>query len=93
MYNKNIHNRIEQLGQVISDLKSCESEMRAASDPALVSELQEELNELALELDYVGKNCIKILEAYFEDCRQDNIPIFLDYKRVYNELKNASLVG
>lgn len=93
MYNSTIHNRIEHLGQVISDLKSCEDYLQRTFDPSLIQEITEERNQLVEELDVVGRNCIKVLEAYMEDCKEQNIPIFLDYYRVYKALLNAEVIG
>lgn len=93
MYNLSIHNRIEHLGQVISDLKSCENDIQLTSDPALTQEFNEERDQLAEELDMVGRNCITVLEAYMEDCKREDIPIFLDYYRVLTALRNAEVVG
>ena len=93
MFNSTIHNRIEHLGQVISDLKSCEDYLQRTSDPALIQEITEERNQLADELDMVGRNCIKVLQAYMEDCKDQNIPVFLDYYRVYRALLNAEVIG
>ena len=93
MYNESIHKRIEHLGQVISDLKSCEADLQFTSDPALKQEINEEREALADELDMVGRNCIKVLEAYIEDCKEQNVPIFLDYWRVYKALLNAEVIG
>lgn len=93
MFSPIIHKRIEHLGQVISDLKSCETDLQFTSDPALKHELNEERNQLAEELDMVGRNCITVLEAYVEDCKENDIPIFLDYWRVLVALRNAEVIG
>ena len=93
MFSPMIHKRIEHLGQVISDLKSCEDYLQRTSDPALIQEITEERNQLADELDMVGRNCIKVLQAYMEDCKDQNIPVFLDYYRVYRALLNAEVIG
>ena len=93
MYNQHIHNRIEHLGQVISDLKSCENDIQLTTDPALIQEFTEERDQLAEELDMVGRNCITVLEAYLADCKDQSIPVFLDYYRVYRALLNAEVIG
>lgn len=93
MYSPMIHKRIEHLGQVINDLKSCETDIQFTSDPALKHELNEERNQLAEELDMVGRNCISVLEAYMEDCKENDIPVFLDYWRVLSALRNAEVIG
>jgi hypothetical protein len=93
MYNTSIHKRIEHLGQVINDLKSCEADIQFTSDPSLKHELNEERNQLAEELDMVGRNCISVLEAYMEDCKDNDIPVFLDYWRVLVALRNAEVIG
>lgn len=89
MYNKTIHSKIELLGQVISDLKSCEADIEVTTDPALRSEYEEERLLIAEELDEVGNRCIKIIEAYIEDCKDNDIPVYLDYVRVLKALKGS----
>lgn len=93
MYSPLVHKRIERLGIAINDVKSCENDMMEASDPALIQELREELIELLKELDDVGEDCIIILEAYVEDCKEQNIPYYLDYVRVLKELRKASILN
>jgi hypothetical protein len=93
MYDSSIHNRIEHLGQVIADLKSCENDIAITTDPSLIIELKEERGQLAEELDLAGRNCIKILEAYMQDCKAEGIPVFLDYFRVLTALRNAEVIG
>ena len=93
MFSNMIHKRIEHLGQVISDLKGCEEDIQFTSDPSLRHELTEERNQLAEELDMVGRNCISVLEAYMEDCKENDIPIYMDYARVLFALRNAEVVG
>lgn len=92
MYNPSIHSKIELLGQVISDIKSVEMEIQIVNDPALINELREEKNELMVELDMVGMKCVTLIEAYMEDCKANDLPIFLDYFRVLKELRKAELV-
>jgi hypothetical protein len=87
MFNHPVHRQIEILGQVIDDLKRCEAEIQTTNDPALIFEYEEERNALADELDYVARNCTKVLEAYMEDCKINNIPVYLDYQRVLKELR------
>lgn len=91
MYNKSIHSKIEVLGQVISDIKEIEYEMQITNDPSLIEDLTEEKNELIMELDMIGVKCITLIEAYMEDCKDNDYPIFLDYYRVLKELKKAEL--
>lgn len=92
MYNTMIHGRISLLGQVISDIKSVEAEIQMVNDPALINELVEEKNELIIELDSVGANCVTLIEAYMQDCKINDLPVYLDYFRVLKELKKAELV-
>lgn len=91
MFNPTIHSKISLLGQVISDIKSVEAEIQQVNDPALINELTEEKNELMVELDMVGINCITIIEAYMEDCKINDLPVYLDYFRVLKQLKLADL--
>lgn len=91
MYNPSIHNKIELLGQVISDIKGVEADIQVTTDPSLILELTEEKNELIEELDMVGMRCIVLIEAYVQDCKDNDYPVYLDYYRVLKELKKAEL--
>ena len=91
MYNLIIHSRIEVLGQVISDIKEVEYDLQIANDPSLIEDLTEEKNELIQELDAVGMKCITLIEAYMQDCKDNDYPIYLDYWRILKELKKAEL--
>lgn len=91
MYNHSIHSKIELLGQVITDIKEIEYEMQIVNDPSLLEDLIEEKNELIEELDMVGMKCITLIEAYMQDCKDNDYPVYLDYFRVLKELKKADL--
>lgn len=93
MFNQMIHNKIQLMGEVINDLRGCENDIELTSDPSLIQEFNEEKERLIVELDEVGQNCIKVLEAYMEDCKRENIPVYIDYWRVLVALKNAVVIG
>ena len=91
MYNFTIHSKIALLDQVMDDLKEINSEIQATNDPALLSELKEEKKELVVELNEVGFECIRILETYMIECKEEGIPVALDYYRVLRELKRSEV--
>ena len=91
MYNSSVHSRIELLGQVISDLKEIENELQLASDPSLILDLTEEKSELMEELEVVGTKCMTVIEAYIQDCKDNDFPVCLDYYRVLRELRNSRI--
>lgn len=91
MYNQIVHSKIELLGQVIADIRDIELAISIVDDPSLIMEYQKERNDLIEELNSVSDRCLVIIEAYMEDCKDQQIPIFLDYYRVYRELKRAQI--
>lgn len=89
MYSDLIHRRIERLGNAIADVKEAEIQLQNVNDPALIAEYEEELREYIQELEEVGNDMIILLEAYVEDCKEEGLPVYLDYYRVLTELKKA----
>jgi hypothetical protein len=90
MYSPLIHRRIEYLSSIITRLKECTENIEVAGDPSLIMELEEERQGIAVEMVDAGQHCITLLEAYLDDCKTENIPVFLDYWRVYKALKVSS---
>jgi len=91
MFDVTIHRKIELLGQVMDDIKEVETAIQLTTDPSLLKEYKDERRELICELDEIGNRCIVLLEAYVQDCKDNDIPVYLDYFRVLTELKKATL--
>lgn len=91
MYSPLIHNRIEHIGIIIEKIKALDEEYDMMSDSSDVDEdmYEEERTALVDQLDEAGAECILILEAYFQDCEDENIPVYLDYYRVYKALSES----
>ena len=88
-----VHRKIEYLGDIITDLKMLDEELESTNDVGLRFELEEEKDELLKMFDEAANDCLVILEAYMDDCKEQGIPVYLDYKRVLRELKNAKRLG
>ena len=88
-----VNRKIEYLGEVITDLKILDEEIESTNDVGLLYELEEEKIELLKLFDDAALDCMSILEAYMQDCKDEGIPVYLDYKRVLNELKKAKRLG
>lgn len=84
-----INRRIEYLAQLVLDIREVQNDIRMTGDPSLILEYEEEKKVLFEDLEEQAKNLIYILEAYFQDCKDENIPIELSYYKVYRELHNA----
>jgi len=88
-----VHRKIEYLGDIITDLKILDEELEATNDVGLRYQLEEEKEEVLKLFDEAANDCLIILEAYMDDCKEHGIPVYLDYKRVLRELKNAKRLG
>jgi hypothetical protein len=89
MYNSSIHKKIQLLGYVMDDIAEVREMLSNCSDPSLILEYEEELESLIEELNEVAERCIYIIGVYVEACKENNEPVYLDYYRVYKELKKA----
>jgi hypothetical protein len=77
------------LQELFVDIRSIQSDIEVTKDPALIFEYEEEQELLFDELEAHAQDAIFILEAYFQDCKEQNIPVMIEYYRVYRELSNA----
>ena len=77
------------LEQLFLDLKEVNTDIGTAGDPSLILEYEEEKKVLYKELEQEAMNALYLLEAYIDDCKTENIPIILEYYKVYRELSNA----
>ena len=84
-----IDSKIELLSHVINDLKDMELALGCAQDPALIHEYELERKALIQELNEVSSRCIVLLEAYFDDCKSQQIPPYINYYRVLRELRRS----
>jgi hypothetical protein len=77
------------LQELFLDIKDINNEIEQTSDPALKFEYEEEKELLFNELEEHAQDALFILEAYFQDCKETNMPIVLEYYRAYRELDRA----
>lgn len=92
MFNPIIHSKISLLGHVIDDIKHLEQQMLETSDPSLLLEYKQEMRDLIEELNTVSERCLHLIELYIRECDEQNVPVYLDYVRVYKELQKAKRV-
>ena len=89
MQNKAVHNKIYLLGSVIDDIKALEQLMGQCEDPSLLIQYKQEMVGLKDELNEVGLRVIHLIEVYIEECKEQDVPVLLDYVRVLKELKKS----
>lgn len=86
MYSPLVHARIERVGLIIERIKELDNEFDILDDESEFESYEEEREALVDELDEAGGECLILLESYFQDCEDENIPVYLDYYRVYRAL-------
>ena len=84
-----IDRRLMYLEQLFIDLKEVNDDIRVAGDPSLILEYEEEKKVLYKELEEQAMNALYLLEAYIDDCKTENLPVVLEYYKVYRELASA----
>ena len=84
-----IDRRLMYLEQLFIDLKEIQDDINIAGDPALIMEYEEEKEALYDELEDHAQDALFLLEAYIEDCKTEQLPITLEYYRVYKELERV----
>lgn len=84
-----IDRRLMYLEQLFIDLKEIQDDINVTGDPALILEYEEDKEALYNDLEDHAQDALFLLEAYIEDCKLEQIPIVLEYFRVYKELSNA----
>ncbi len=84
-----IDRRLRYLEQLFIDLREIQTDIYQSQDPSLRFEYEEEKELLFDDLEMHAQDALFVLEAYFEDCKNNNLPVVLEYYRVYRELNNA----
>lgn len=77
--------------QLFIDLKEVNDDISVTGDPSLILEYEEEKKVLFDELEDRAKDALYLLEAYIDDCKEQNLPVVLEYYKVFRELKKAGL--
>lgn len=84
-----IDRRLKYLEQCFVDLKEIEADIEASFDPSLKAEYEEDKRVLYDDFEDHAQDALFLLEAYIDDCKTHNIPIVLEYFRVFKELDNV----
>lgn len=84
-----IDRRLRYLEQLFIDLNEIQTDIYQTQDPSLKFEYEEEKELLFNDLEMHAQDALFVLEAYFDDCKINNLPVVLEYYRVYRELNNA----
>lgn len=84
-----IDKRLRYLEQLFVDLKEIQDDINISIDPALKMEYEVDKEVLFDDLEEQAFNVLYLLEAYFEDCKEHNLPTDLEYFKIYRELTNA----
>ena len=84
-----IDSKIALLGYVITDLNDIELAISVVDDPALIHEYEQDRTALIKELIEVSNRCIILLEAYMQDCKEQNLPPYINYFRILRELRRS----
>ena len=84
-----IDRRLSYLEQLFLDLKDIQNDIELAADPSLKLEYEEDMEALFIDLEENAQDVLFLLDAYFEDCKTENLPIVLEYYKIYKELDCA----
>lgn len=84
-----IDRRLMYLEQLFIDLKEIRDDISVTNDPALIMEYEEDANVLMNDLEDHAQDVLFLLDAYMEDCKNENLPIILEYYKIYKELNCA----
>jgi len=84
-----IDRRLMYLEQLFVDLKEIQTDINAASDPALVYEYEQDKEVLFNDLEDHAQDALFLLESYFQDCKEHNLPIVLEYYKIFKELDHV----
>ena len=84
-----IDRRLLYLEQLFVDMKEIQTDIGLSHDPALKMEYEEDIRVLYEDFEDHAQDALFLLEAYIDDCKTEQIPIVLEYYRVYRELDNA----
>lgn len=84
-----IDNRLRYLQQLFFDMKEIQDDVSSSQDPALISEYEEEHEVLFRDMEERASEILYLLDAYFQDCKDNNYPVVLEYYSVFKELQHA----
>lgn len=84
-----IDKRLHYLQQLFINLEEIQDDINAAHDPSLKFEYEEDKEVLFNDLEDHAQDALFLLEAYLEDCKIENLPVVLEYYRIYQELDRA----
>ena len=84
-----IDKRLRYLEQLFIDVKEVQDDINTSYDPALRSEYEEEMEVLFTDLEEHAQDVLYLLTAYFDDCKEQNYPIVLEYYKIFKELQYA----
>lgn len=84
-----IDKRLRYLEQLFIDLKEIQDDINMSIDPSLKLEYEEDKTVLYNDLEDHAQDALFLLEAYIEDCKEQNIPVVLEYYRIFKELDLA----
>lgn len=84
-----VDRRLRYLEELFVDLNEIQTDINEAGDPSLIYEYEREKDALFDDLEEHAQDALFILEAYFKDCETEQLPVVLEYYRVYKELINA----
>lgn len=84
-----IDRRLRYLEQLFIDLKEIQNDINMSIDPSLKLEYEEDKNVLFDDLEDHAQDALFLLEAYLQDCKEQNYPVVLEYYRVFQELDRA----
>ena len=84
-----IDRKLRYLEELFIDLKEINYDISLTGDPSLLLEYEEEKIVVFDEIEDHAQDALFLLEAYIDDCKTENLPIVLEYFRVYKELDIA----
>ena len=84
-----IDRRLKYLEQLFIDLKEVQADINSSQDPALISEYEEERTVLFEDMEDNAQDVLFLLDAYLEDCKEQSLPVVLEYYKVHKELSYA----
>lgn len=84
-----IDRRLLYLEQLFVDLKEIQDDIDSSYDPSLKMEYEEDKKALYDDFEDHAQDALFLLEAYISDCKEQQIPIVLEYYRVFKELDNV----
>ena len=84
-----IDRKLRYLEELFIDLKEINYDISLTGDPSLLLEYEEKKIVVFDEIEDHEQDALFLLEAYIDDCKTENLPIVLEYYRVFKELDIA----